>query len=78
MPIPKPRENEEQDNFMTRCMGDDVMKKEFPQNKQRVAVCMSSWRDKNKSKAESHDILEDDAFIKAFIARHPEYFKEVE
>jgi hypothetical protein len=39
MPLPKPRKNEDKDVFMKRCMSDDVMKKEFPDKDQRLAIC---------------------------------------
>ena len=35
MPIPAPRKNENKKNFIARCMGDEVMKKEFSDIKQR-------------------------------------------
>ena len=44
MPLPKPRKNEEESKFMGRCMGDSVMKKDYPKNVQRLAVCFGSWR----------------------------------
>jgi len=44
MPIPQPRKEEDQKQFMRRCMGDSVMKKDFPDIKQRSAVCFSTWR----------------------------------
>ena len=47
MPMPKPRTGEKRDEFVSRCMGDDVMKRDFPEQEQRVAVCMSQWRDKD-------------------------------
>lgn len=46
MPIPAPSEKEEQSKFMVRCMG--AVKGEFKDNKQRVAVCLSKFRNKNK------------------------------
>lgn len=52
MPMPKPRKNETQDDFMGRCMGDEGMKNEFPEQDQRVAVCMNLWRDRNKEENE--------------------------
>lgn len=41
MPIPSKRKDEEKNSFMSRCMSDEVMKKEFPDQAQRTAVCMS-------------------------------------
>lgn len=41
MPLIKKNDGEDKNKFMSRCMGDSTMNKEFPDNKQRVAVCMS-------------------------------------
>lgn len=43
MPIPKPRTGESKEDFISRCMGDDVMRKEFPNTGQRFAVCNTNW-----------------------------------
>lgn len=48
MPIPKPRENESEADFISRCMGDDLMNEEYPDSDQRIAICYSQWRDRNK------------------------------
>jgi len=54
MPIPTPRKGEEEGKFISRCMGSDVMNSEYPNNKQRNAICFSSWRKaKGIKKAES-------------------------
>lgn len=45
MPIPSPRPDEPRDDFVSRCMGDNTMGKEFPDQKQRAAVCSSKWRE---------------------------------
>jgi len=44
MPLPKPRDNEEEDAFISRCMSDDLMNEEYPDNDQRLAICYSQWR----------------------------------
>jgi len=44
MPLPVPERGENRQKFIQRCMSDDVMKKEFPEQKQRVAVCYSQWK----------------------------------
>lgn len=44
MPIPKPKDDENQDEFIERCMGDDTMQEEYPDNDQRLAVCYDAWR----------------------------------
>lgn len=43
MPMPKPKGNENKDDFIERCMGDDVMNEDYPDEKQRFAVCNSLW-----------------------------------
>lgn len=43
MPLPKPTPNEDREKFIDRCMADDVMNKEFPDGKQRIAVCSSQY-----------------------------------
>lgn len=45
MPIPKPNSGEAEEPFMERCMSDDKMGAEYPDQDQRVAVCMTSFRD---------------------------------
>ena len=50
MPIPSPNAKEEKNDFISRCMSNGVMQKEFPDSKQRVAVCHTSWRKKHKAK----------------------------
>lgn len=46
MPLVTPKPNEKQNDFISRCMSNDRMKSEFPDPKQRVAVCFSQWRRK--------------------------------
>ncbi len=44
MPIPTPNGQEEKKGFLSDCMGDSVMVKEFDDSKQRYAVCQSKWK----------------------------------
>lgn len=63
MPIPKPNSGESEADFMERCMSSDVMQAEYSQRDQRVAVCLSSFRDGGKKETDvddSTEILEDD------------------
>ena len=39
MPIPKPLPNEQNNEFIQRCMMDDVMVREYKDTDQRYAVC---------------------------------------
>jgi hypothetical protein len=50
MPLPSPKKNETRDDFVSRCMSDPTCKGDFPDNKQRVAVCMNLFEDKQKQK----------------------------
>ena len=63
MPLPKPSDEKESE-FVSRCMSDNKMSKEFPNNKQRVAVCHSMYRKAKKSKGSvDWDDVSDDPFI---------------
>lgn len=44
MPIPKPKLNENMTEFLNRCMSDEQMQSEFPNERQRMAVCAKQWR----------------------------------
>ncbi|WP_207644450.1 HK97 family phage prohead protease [Thermoclostridium stercorarium] len=50
MPIPKPKDGETQDEFMKRCMSDETMIGEFPDEKQRYAVCMTQFKGGSEKK----------------------------
>jgi HK97 family phage prohead protease len=47
--MPKPKNGESKEEFLDRCMGDDTMIEEYPEEDQRYAVCNSQW-DKEKEK----------------------------
>jgi hypothetical protein len=44
MPIPKPNKDEDKQKFVARCMGDEVMKKDYPDSSQRVAICLGQTK----------------------------------
>lgn len=50
MPLPKPQNNERKSEFITRCMENLKDKGEFPDSKQRLAVCYNQFEE---SKAEA-------------------------
>ena len=54
MPLPKPRKSEKEDDFIDRCMGDEVMVEEYPDESQRRAVCQTQW-DESKEKDKTKD-----------------------
>jgi len=43
MPLPKPNDGETKDEFIDRCMADETMQEEFPDESQRYAVCLAQW-----------------------------------
>ncbi len=43
MPHPEPNSGELKDDFMPRCIGDEAMNAEFPDQDQRLAVCQRIW-----------------------------------
>jgi hypothetical protein len=46
MPMPSPRTDESESDFMSRCMS--ALADEFPDRGQRAAVCLRQWRDKDE------------------------------
>lgn len=71
MPMPKPKPNEEQSDWVSRCMSNPTMNDEFPDQAQRVAVCHQIWRDSKKSPTQDDwDALSNDirAIAKAMKA----------
>jgi hypothetical protein len=52
MPLPKPSKTETEQEFVSRCAGDEMMNKEFKDQKQRLAVCYSQYKIRHKAKGE--------------------------
>ena len=48
MPIPVPKKDEDNNIFVARCMGNETMKKDYPDNGQRVAICLGQTKRKSK------------------------------
>lgn len=64
MPIPSMKPNEDKNQFVNRCMSNETMKKEYPDSKQRVAICLGQTK---KSKGSLLDqVLEVLGFITQF------------
>jgi hypothetical protein len=45
MPLPKPGKKEKRSEFVSRCIGDKQTFKDFPDQKQRIAICYTQWQD---------------------------------
>lgn len=43
MPIPKPTPTEDVDKFIERCMSDENMNTDYPDQKQRYAICLVTY-----------------------------------
>lgn len=43
MPIPKPTPTEDVDKFIDRCMSDENMNTDYPDQKQRYAICLVTY-----------------------------------
>lgn len=64
MPIPKPRAGENEEDFIGRCMSNTTMTSEYTDSDQRYAVCITSFREKEKKEMKTL-YLDCDAEIKA-------------
>jgi hypothetical protein len=49
MPIPAPQQNETKDEFIQRCMSDEAMLAEYPDEAQRYAICLAQWEGQRSS-----------------------------
>jgi len=61
-PIPSPEKGQDKNSFLNSCMSNEVMKKEFKDNKVRIGVCYSQWRKRHpedKKPKESKSSVED-------------------
>lgn len=47
MPLETPNPGESREDFISRFMADPKMRAEFPNEKQRYAVAIDAWIDKN-------------------------------
>jgi hypothetical protein len=48
MPLPLKENKEKKSKFMSRCVADSVMRKEYKDIKQRIAVCLTQYSKKDK------------------------------
>ena len=71
MPLVKPKNKEKKSEFVSRCIGDTQSGKDFPDQKQRIAVCYSQW-DKAKKEASASVELNNDEFLVFLESECPE------
>lgn len=58
MPIPQPNKNEDKNKFISRCMQNPIMLKDYPDNKQRAAVCYNSFKEHKRNKGAIQRFIE--------------------
>lgn len=63
MPLPTKKKSETEQEFVSRCMADDMVQKDYKDQKQRAAVCYSQFkrRMKNKGEASWDDVRKGDS-----------------
>lgn len=66
MPIPEKKDDESKQEFISRCMSNETMKKDYKDQKQRVAVCLSQTRPKN-SKSDLLQEVDDNMYFDKFL-----------
>jgi len=54
MPIPNKRKDQDPKKFLSTCMGNPTMKKEYPDQKQRVAICIQQSKADLINQADLH------------------------
>ncbi len=68
MPLPMPKKNQEEDSFIASCMSSDTMSKEYPNQKQRTAICYSLFnRKKKKNEGSMHETKWDENDVSKVI-----------
>ncbi|MAF24560.1 hypothetical protein CL634_03155 [bacterium] len=55
MPLPDPKGRQGKGDFISSCMSNDKMKGEFPNEKQRLAVCYSQYKRAKRSDGSEAD-----------------------
>lgn len=76
MPIPMPDKGEKKDDFVSRCMGDNIMNKDYPDQKQRSGICYSQWNEHEKKKEKKGEIMMD-ITKESIKTAYPDIFAEI-
>jgi len=48
MPLPKPTKSQKESDFVSHCMSSKIMKREYPDREQRLAICFNQFRRRKK------------------------------
>ena len=46
--MPKPKKQETQKQYISRCVSDPEMESKYPDQEQRLTICYSYWRNRAK------------------------------
>jgi hypothetical protein len=63
MPLPDEQKGESKKDFLERCMGNSTTNKDFPENKQRYAVCNNIWSKKKEESSATVAKIGSDEYI---------------
>ena len=63
MPLPDKQKGESKKDFLERCMGNSTTNKDFPENKQRYAVCNNIWSKKKEESSATVAKIGSDEYI---------------
>jgi hypothetical protein len=76
MPIPKPTKEETKQEYIARFMSDETMKKEYPDEKQRLAIAYSEFREKQNDLISGG--LADNLTLEDIAKKHNKSLKEIQ
>jgi hypothetical protein len=75
MPIPQRNKDEEKDAFVSRCMSNETMKKDYPDEKQRLARAYSIFKEKQNEAIRGG--MADNLTLEDIAKKHNKSLKEI-
>lgn len=63
MPLPTPNNGEKKSDFVARCMSSDIIKKDFKDNAQKLAVCYRQFEEAKKEAKATAQFAGDEVII---------------
>ena len=67
MTLPTPNTGESEQDFISRCMGNDTMNEDFPGQEQRSAVCYKQWRGEKANALKAISRTDDELRVANYI-----------
>ena len=62
MPLPAPKKGQTEDEFVSQCLANPIVQRDFKTQQQRLAVCFSQYK-KAKQKAKGAEVNFEDQLI---------------